>query len=578
MDTLNEDPNRKMTITKSCDRNSLHNTIERGRQWLFSGLQDSCDAPVGLNASSSNFALGSLRRLPCGHSAIRIFLSLLMLICLWAPVELRAAEVSLAWDPVSDDNLTAYRVYTRQAGGNYGNRPAWTGNTPTCTINDLNDNISYCFIVRALNINGIESENSNEVCFYPNSNKSADDQTQGNNNAEIDSDNDGMPDDWESEMGLDPSVDDSQLDSDGDAICNYDEYQYGSDPGVPAENIPPVTPNGKAPLDGAVVDSLTPQLTTESFADLDSYSSHSKTQWKIVRVFDELCVFDSKSTKHLTKFIVPSWVLEAETEYYWQVRFFDKHGAASPWSAKNRFETSIDLEDRDGNGVLDAQEVDNEQDLNGDGIPDINQPDTIKCVNGGHGGVLAIGINAQQNNTLISAASNGYPEELVRSLRDPVSLPYGIFEYKVEVEQPGEAVQITIFFPTPIENDTGWYQLGIEKNWIDYSAHAEFSSDRKSVTLELKDGGYGDIDGTENSVIVDRSGLMSTPQSTDGGISGSSSLDWDGSDSCFINGTQHSNEVKRFYLWLAVAGFAMMVLSKLAAIWHEKFPKTKKAQ
>ncbi len=579
MDTLIEDPNCKMTITKSCDGKSLHKTIRYKRGGLLSGLQDICDAPTRQGEKGVNSAHQLINWVPLGQSVMRIALSLLLLICLWIPAELRAAEVTLAWDPISDDGLSGYRVYTRQAEETYGNQPAWIGTTSTCTINDLNDNISYCFIVRALNINGIESDSSNEVCLNLTTDEAADDPAESSSqDAEDDTDGDGMPDDWESEMGLDPEADDSDLDSDGDAISNLDEYENGSDPSEPADNIPPSTPTGKEPTAGVVVDSLTPQLVTEPYEDLDSYNGHSKTQWKIVRVYDGLCVFDSKSKKHLTKFTVPSWVLEAETEYYWKVRFFDKLGAASPWSDKNRFETSLDFEDRDGNGVLDDQEVADEQDLNGDGIPDTMQPDTIKCVNGGNGdGVLGIGIKGQQKNALISGASNGNPEEFVRSLRDPDSLPYGIFEYKIEVEKAGDTAQITIFFPTPAEDGAGWYQLGIETDWIDYSEHAQFSSDRKSVTLELKDGGYGDIDGTENSVIVDRSGLMSISQSTSG-ITGSSSLDWGGSDSCFINGAKRSNEVKKFYLWLAVAGFAMMVLSKVAAIWYEKLPKAKKAQ
>jgi hypothetical protein len=45
-----------------------------------------------------------------------------------------------------------------------------------------------------------------------------------------DTDGDGMPDGWEVQHGLDPLVDDAGVDSDGDGLSNLDEYQNGTDP------------------------------------------------------------------------------------------------------------------------------------------------------------------------------------------------------------------------------------------------------------------------------------------------------------------------------------------------------------
>ncbi|MFH1969575.1 MAG: LamG-like jellyroll fold domain-containing protein [Verrucomicrobiota bacterium] len=47
---------------------------------------------------------------------------------------------------------------------------------------------------------------------------------------EMYTDGDGMPDDWESENGLDPQKYDANLDLDGDGWSNYAEYQAGTDP------------------------------------------------------------------------------------------------------------------------------------------------------------------------------------------------------------------------------------------------------------------------------------------------------------------------------------------------------------
>ena len=66
--------------------------------------------------------------------------------------------------------------------------------------------------------------------------------------------------------------------------------------------------------------------------------------------------------------------------------------------------------------------------------------------------------------------------------------------------------------------------------WYDYSGHTTFNDDGQSVTLELKDGGYGDSDGLANGIIVDPGGIAATGGSSytvDGTSTGGSSV-------CFI--------------------------------------------
>ena len=48
-----------------------------------------------------------------------------------------------------------------------------------------------------------------------------------------DDDNDGMPDTWEDDYGLNPLVDDAAEDKDEDGQCNYDEFIAGTDPTDP---------------------------------------------------------------------------------------------------------------------------------------------------------------------------------------------------------------------------------------------------------------------------------------------------------------------------------------------------------
>ncbi|MGD9210576.1 MAG: hypothetical protein PVI90_07360 [Desulfobacteraceae bacterium] len=621
MGTLKEDPNLtsfNAILSKLSEVDILDSHLETGRYYGLQDLSDMPDSSTTNKKTKTNtkwLFFGSHSQWIAG--IFLLFLSMVVSLC--SPSAGLAGDLTLAWDPIEDTDLANYRIYASLEGESYGSDPLWEGDSSSCTITDLDDNISYCFVVRTSNLSGIESGNSNEICYQIASNSTSDEDDQditsdaddqdttsdeddqgtasdaddqdttsdeddqdtasdaNDQEGMADTDGDGMPDDWETKMGLDPEKDDSQEDPDGDNISNLDEYLNGSDPGVAADNLPPQKPEAISPVGGNTVDSLTPQLLTEEFYDEDddATTGHLKSQWQIIRSCDGFTVFNVKSKSNLIEFTVPKWILEPEVEYYWQVRFFDIHGAASQWSSKNEFETPIDLTDRDGDGVHDSQEIDENQDLNEDGIPDTIQPDTIKCVaNDGTNGIIGIGISDSKNNNLISGLSNGNLTENVHSLTENTSIPYGLFEYKIEVTEPGSTVQIEIFLPQSAEDNAKWYQLGVESSWIDYSKYSQFSSDRKTITLELKDGDYGDIDGIENSVIVDRSGLIVAPQSSDGAAV-SSSTKWGGSNACFVNSLEKTTGIKRFYFWLAVAGVAMMALGKIAALWRGKLPRTK---
>ncbi|MDM8548892.1 carboxypeptidase regulatory-like domain-containing protein [Desulfobacterales bacterium HSG2] len=70
-----------------------------------------------------------------------------------------------------------------------------------------------------------------EDAFPNNPNEQADTDGDGTgNNADTDDDNDGMPDAWEAEYGLNPLADDASEDSDGDEYSNLREYEGETDP------------------------------------------------------------------------------------------------------------------------------------------------------------------------------------------------------------------------------------------------------------------------------------------------------------------------------------------------------------
>jgi hypothetical protein len=72
----------------------------------------------------------------------------------------------------------------------------------------------------------------------------------------------------------------------------------------------------------------------------------------------------------------------------------------------------------------------------------------------------------------------------------------------------------------PAPAGSRWFKFHpIAGTWLDYSDDAVISSDRRSVTLTITDGGYGDLDGVANGIIIDPSGLGATSGSG-GGDSG----------------------------------------------------------
>ncbi|MGD9235000.1 MAG: PKD domain-containing protein [Desulfobacterales bacterium] len=79
-----------------------------------------------------------------------------------------ATQISLEWTPNSEPDLAGYRVFCREQSQpfDYANS-SWEGADTFCTIYDLDETKTYCFVTRAFDSEGFESGNSNEVCHEP---------------------------------------------------------------------------------------------------------------------------------------------------------------------------------------------------------------------------------------------------------------------------------------------------------------------------------------------------------------------------------------------------------------------------
>jgi hypothetical protein len=330
-----------------------------------------------------------------------------------------------------------------------------------------------------------------------------------------DSDNDGMPDDWEIRHGLNPLSDDAAGDPDNDGITSLNEYLGGTDPNIFDEFLKPKQPVLLSPSDNEIV-SLKPILQTDAFSDPDPTDTHTSTRWQIVRAEDQFLVFDKTSVASLTELVVPGLLLDESTSYEWRVKFADNHGLSSEWSEYAMFSTDYNVADSDGNGIPDHQEVESTLDLDGDGTPD-NDQGGIKSVNvTGESTQIGISIpEAEPILSIVSLEAENLADILNEShfLDQSSEFPYGLISFKLIVNQPGDEVVVTLHLSHAASPGGTWYKYDpMDDIWHDYSAYTDFSADRKRIYLILKDGGFGDADGIENGIIVDPLGL-SVPSS-----------------------------------------------------------------
>jgi len=359
----------------------------------------------------------------------------------------------------------------------------------------------------------------------------------GTNPVDYDSDDDGMDDGWEVQNGLNPVLDDADGDLDGDGISNIDEYNQGSD----VSNRCPDTPVLNLPGNFAVNVQLNPQLITNPYVDHES-NNHVKTQWQISTeqtfTIPENILYERETYNNslLTTLIVPEFILEIGATYFWRVRFFDGLGG-SLWSEPFSFTTiANDPADSDQGGVPDVQQViDGTIDLNNDGNYDVSS-DTYKMVTNG---TASFALEALNNITAVECLKSIDPDDISDNIGKPDNLDFGLLQFKIRVNSPGETANIKIYFSEPA--GTEWYKYDIINGWTEYSTdypnNVNFSSDGKSVTLTLVDGGDGDSDGVANGIIVDPSGPGGYFQPGSGGgtsSGGSGGGGGGGGGGCFI--------------------------------------------
>jgi hypothetical protein len=326
----------------------------------------------------------------------------------------------------------------------------------------------------------------------------------------LDTDGDEMPDGWEYIYDLDPLTDDAADDADGDGYTNLEEYNLGRHP----TNVEPDTTMLYLPTDTEIMVSLTPQLQTNSFTDTDGHG-HGLTQWQIGKQIgnpepcteeyftnSDYVVFDGTSDTQLTLFNVPDLLLDVDTNYCWRARFTDTGGAKSEWADPFSFSTIAQSEDdENSNGIPDPQEADCLGIFDPDAVP----ANTV-CVNTLVGNAQ-VGIESSTNVVSIDAFRSVDPRTIADNLQG-VNLFNGLISFKTEVKQEGDIIEITYHSSEPLPAGARCHKYDPINGWQNYSAHVvSISPDRKSITLEYQDGGFGDLDGVANKIVIDPVGF-----------------------------------------------------------------------
>ena len=122
-------------------------------------------------------------------------------------------DIKVSWDAVIDENHVGYNLYradTVDGVGTLINTDSIVSGTATRFAN-AGAGSSYFFYVESVDVDGNVLDSSARTAY-----------------ALVDTDGDGMSDDWENTYALDASVDDSAIDLDKDGLTNLEEYQYQS--------------------------------------------------------------------------------------------------------------------------------------------------------------------------------------------------------------------------------------------------------------------------------------------------------------------------------------------------------------
>lgn len=314
-------------------------------------------------------------------------------------------------------------------------------------------------------------------------------------------------------------------------------------------------PVGQQPADGSTGVGLNPTLVIGPYDD--SSNAYGSTQWQIAvdPSFAEMfLIWDQikdDGTADDFMLAIPDFILEAGPgTYYWRTRFIDANGLPSVWAGPYVFTTvAVDPDDQNGNGVPDDQEVDDPTAV----FPGLDPANPlILFVRSAMGDGYWALEGVENVADLISLRAYTIGEAGV-SLPPNTEVPLGLMGFKLQTLNPGDEAKVRVYFNPAAPENAAWFAfLGVQ-GWQEFSGStAVFDGGMASVMLTLQDGGFGDLDGIENGIIIiplSGYGVVTSVIVEDGGS---------GSDTCFISAATEKPWAALVLMTLvAAAGFAL---------------------
>ncbi len=347
------------------------------------------------------------------------------------------------------------------------------------------------------------------------------------NNQDPDDDNDGMPDAWEVEYGLDPLNADDDQDADGDGFSNVVEYQYQTSP-TDNSSIPPQAPVAIAGFDQMVSEGNT--VTLDGSGSYDANGEIAAYQWTQIDgpevvLSDEMAVAPT---------FLPPPVSGDDVVFSFTLKVTDEDGFEST--------DAIDVIIQE-NGIT--------------GFP--ADAITFYAIDG-----QPLAVQVHDGGYLVRLEAVA-PDSGADTPDRPEELPYGLLDMDIKASSPGGSVVLTIYLPEGAQDGATWYNYSDATGWQDYSANSDFNEARDQVTLVLTDGGVGDNDRQANAMILDPSGLgISNPEPAADQIDVTGGESSGGGGGCFIGTVNTGSLLITGYphCWILMVLIAALVLGQ----------------
>jgi hypothetical protein len=157
-------------------------------------------------------------------------------------------------------------------------------------------------------------------------------------------------------------------------------------------------------------------------------------------------------------------------------------------------------------------------------VPDVTQVnDRFKVLTAAvGGGQMAVAVS--NPDTVIEFVEAVAPDDFPPGSGQPEDTLLGLLNLRLRVQNSGDSETLTVYLSEPVPEGYEWVKYDAIRGWR-VDAEAQFSMDRRSVTLTLQDGGDKDGDGRADGVILDPSGaggasLEEPPQNGEAGVGG----------------------------------------------------------